>query len=85
MYVYTYVATFIFYKIYILYICICIYHIAGNFDVFDTFQQDRQNLTRQIFKAMYVKYLTIHHPLILYCIKVTVYVYYVYTYIERKT
>ena len=28
------------------------YRIAGNFDVFDAFQPDRQNLTRQIFKAM---------------------------------
>ena len=25
-----------------------IYHIAQNFDVFDAFQLDRQNLTRQI-------------------------------------
>ena len=28
------------------------YHIAGNFEVFDAFQPDRQNLTYQIFKAM---------------------------------
>ena len=25
---------------------------GGNFDVFDAFQPDRQNLTHQIFKAM---------------------------------
>ena len=29
-----------------------IYRIAGNFDVFDAFQPDHQNLTRQIFKAI---------------------------------
>ena len=29
-----------------------IYRIAGNFDVFDAFQPDHQNLTHQIFKAM---------------------------------
>ena len=28
------------------------YRIAGNFDLFDTFPPDRQNLTRQIFKAI---------------------------------
>ena len=28
------------------------YRIAGNFDVFDAFQPDRQNLTCQLFKAM---------------------------------
>ena len=26
---------------------------GGNFDVFDAFQPDRQNLTHQIFKAVY--------------------------------
>ena len=35
----------------------CVYRIAGNFDrgnidVFDAFQPDRQNLTRQNFKAI---------------------------------
>ena len=35
---------------------------GGNFDVFDAFQPDRQNLTQQIFKAMHhlVKDVTIH-------------------------
>ena len=28
------------------------YRIAGNFDVFDAFQPDRQNLTCQIFKTI---------------------------------
>ena len=28
------------------------YRIAGNFDVFDAFLPDLQNLTRQIFKAI---------------------------------
>ena len=28
------------------------YRIAGNFDVFDAFLPDRQNLTRQFFKAI---------------------------------
>ena len=29
-----------------------VYHIAGNFDIFDAFQPDCQNLTCQFFKSM---------------------------------
>ena len=28
------------------------YRVAGNFDVFDAFQPDHQNLTHQIFKSV---------------------------------
>ena len=40
--------------------CKATYHIAGNFDrgnfdVFDAFQPDRQNLTHQIFEAIHVQ------------------------------
>ena len=38
------------------------YRIAGNFDVFDASQPDRQNLTRQIFKAMHHLVKDSEHP-----------------------
>ena len=44
-----------------------IYRIAGNFDggnfdIFDAFQPDRQNLTRQIFKVMHHLVKDSDHP-----------------------
>ena len=38
------------------------YRIAGNFDVFDAFQPDRQYLTRQIFKAIQCLVKDTDHP-----------------------
>ena len=38
------------------------YCVAGNFDVFDAFQPDRQNLTRQIFKAIQYLVKDTDHP-----------------------
>ena len=38
------------------------YCIAGNFDVFDAFQPDHQNLTRQIFKAIQYLVKDTDHP-----------------------
>ena len=41
------------------YVQFLMYHIAGNFDGFDAFQPDRQNLTRQILKAIQCRFGTI--------------------------
>ena len=38
------------------------YRIAGNFDVFDAFQPERQNLTHQIFKAIQCLVKDTDHP-----------------------
>ena len=39
-----------------------LYRIAGNFDVFDAYLTDRQNLTRQIFKAIQCLVKDSDHP-----------------------
>ena len=38
------------------------YRIAGNFDIFDAFQPDRQNLTCQIFKSVQCLVKDSDHP-----------------------